>query len=32
MGSDTEVIKSTEAHRRLGYIECDPLVHFRKDL
>ena len=34
MGSDTEVInlQSAEAHRRLGYIECDRLVHFRKDL
>lgn len=34
MGSDPEVInlRSAEAHRRLGYIECNRLVHFGKDL
>jgi hypothetical protein len=32
MGLDTKVINLlAEAHPRIGYIECDRLVYFRKD-
>lgn len=34
MASDTELtnVVSEEAHQRLGYEECNRLVHFKKDL